>query len=88
MINFLLASVLATAAPRTSPPVRSTSPVNSVPASKPSPTVAPTLPAVPIVYPNRNVPLSPSPTTQPSTSSWSDKVWERYQDRQRSLPLN
>jgi len=87
MIDFLLASAIATAAPRTSSPVRSTPPANSAPASTPSSTSAPTLPAVPIVYPNRNPPLLPSPTNQPN-KSWSDKVWERYQDRQRNLPSN
>jgi hypothetical protein len=88
MIDFLLASAIATAAPRTSSPVRFTPPANSAPASSPSSTSAPTLPAVPIVYPNRNPPLLPSPTNQPSNKSWSDKVWERYQDRQRNLPSN
>lgn len=81
MIDFLLASVIATAAPRTSSPVY---PANPAPVVSPTSKPATVLPAVPAVYPSRN---SPS-TTQPSNKSWSDKVWERYQDRRRNLPSN
>ncbi len=84
MIDFLLTSFIATNAPRISSPP-SASPVNLPvrPVSSP----APALPSVPIVYPNRNNQPS-SPTVQPSNKSWSDKVWEKYQDRQRNLPSN
>lgn len=81
MIEFLLVSAIATSAPRTSPPVRSTPSVNPAPVSPTSkPASAP--PAVPVVYPSR----TPSPD-QPN-KSWFDKTWERYQDRQRNLPNN
>jgi hypothetical protein len=84
MIDFLLTSFIATNAPRISSPPSSPS-VNrpARPVSSPSPA----LPSVPIVYPNRNNQPS-SPTSQPSNKSWSDKVWEKYQDRQRNLPSN
>jgi hypothetical protein len=80
MIDLLLTSVIATNAPRISPSTTVNRPASS------SSTPAPTLPSVPVVYPNRNNSPSPSSTTQPSTKSWADKVWERYQNRQRSLP--
>ncbi len=83
MIDFLLTSLIATNAPRiSSPPFPSlVNPVPLSPTSSPAP-----VPSVPIVYPNRNNSPSPSSTTQPSSKSWADKVWERYQNRQRSLP--
>lgn len=82
MIEFLLASAIATAAPRISPPVRSTPPVNSAPVLSPTSKPASAPPAVPVVYPSR----SPSPPAAQPNKSWFDKTWERYQDRQRNLP--
>jgi hypothetical protein len=80
MIDFLLSSLIATNLPRiSSPPAPPT-------VNRALSTPAPALPSVPVVYPNRNLPSSVSPTTQPSNKSWSDKVWERYQNRKRSLP--
>jgi len=83
MIDFLLTSLIATNAPRisSSPPPPPVNPVFVNPTSSPAP-----VPSVPIVYPNRNNLPSSTPTPQPSNKSWSDKVWERYQNRQRSLP--
>jgi len=79
MINFLLSSLIATNPPRISSPSPAPT-VNRAPS-----TPAPVLPSVPVVYPNRNLP-SVSPATQPSNTSWLDKVWERYQNRKRNLP--
>jgi hypothetical protein len=87
MIDFLLASAIASSAPRTFSPVRSAPVLNPVPAASPTSNPPSALPAVPVVYPNRNTPvLSPS-TTQPSNKSWSDKVWERYKERQQRITL-
>jgi hypothetical protein len=80
MIDFLLSSLIATNPPRISSPTPAPT-VNRAPS-----TPAPVLPSVPIVYPNRNLPSSVSPTTEPSNKSWSDKVWERYQNRRHRLP--